>query len=142
MQRMAADFLADYIFLAVGRVGSSTDLIVQRVEFVLDSDKRSYLMDLLHAQKANGTHGKVLYFSGFVMFLSRTWLGWKFLLFCILSFPNLFTVFMTLYLFFVGCSTLLHWSLWRQRGGLMPWRTGFLEMVSLQLAFMETGHNR
>lgn len=59
---MAADFLADYIFLAVGRVGSSTDLIVQRVEFVLDSDKRSYLMDLLHAQKANGTHGKVLYF--------------------------------------------------------------------------------
>lgn len=70
MQRMAADFLADYIFLAVGRVGSSTDLIAQRVEFVLDSDKRSYLMDLLHAQKANGTHGKVLYFSGFVvMFL-------------------------------------------------------------------------
>jgi ATP-dependent RNA helicase DDX3X len=29
------------------------------VEFVLDADKRSYLMDLLHAQKANGTHGKV-----------------------------------------------------------------------------------
>lgn len=64
MQRMAADFLADYIFLAVGRVGSSTDLIVQRVEFVLDADKRSYLMDLLHAQKANGTHGKVLCFIG------------------------------------------------------------------------------
>ncbi|KAL6594951.1 hypothetical protein ACP70R_048054 [Stipagrostis hirtigluma subsp. patula] len=58
IQRMASDFLADYIFLAVGRVGSSTDLIVQRVEFVLDADKRSYLMDLLHAQKANGTHGK------------------------------------------------------------------------------------
>jgi len=58
IQSMAADFLADYIFLAVGRVGSSTDLIVQRVEFVLDADKRSYLMDLLHAQKANGTHGK------------------------------------------------------------------------------------
>ncbi|GJN24850.1 hypothetical protein PR202_gb12618 [Eleusine coracana subsp. coracana] len=58
IQRMASDFLADYIFLAVGRVGSSTDLIVQRVEFVLDVDKRSYLMDLLHAQKANGTHGK------------------------------------------------------------------------------------
>ncbi|XP_066360872.1 DEAD-box ATP-dependent RNA helicase 37-like [Miscanthus floridulus] len=46
------------IFLAVGRVGSSTDLIAQRVEFVLEADKRSYLMDLLHAQKANGTHGK------------------------------------------------------------------------------------
>eukprot|EP01018_Ginkgo_biloba_P021082 Gb_15078 [translate_table: standard] len=58
IQRLAADFLANYIFLAVGRVGSSTDLIVQRVEFVHEADKRSHLMDLLHAQKANGTHGK------------------------------------------------------------------------------------
>jgi len=40
-------------------VGSSTDLIVQRVEFVLDSDKRSHLMDLLHAQRENGIQGKV-----------------------------------------------------------------------------------
>lgn len=59
MQRLASDFLANYIFLAVGRVGSSTDLIVQRVEFVHESDKRSHLMDLLHAQRANGTQGKV-----------------------------------------------------------------------------------
>ncbi|KAH7512349.1 DEAD-box ATP-dependent RNA helicase 37 [Ziziphus jujuba] len=58
IQRMASDFLANYIFLAVGRVGSSTDLIVQRVEFVLESDKRSHLMDLLHAQRENGIHGK------------------------------------------------------------------------------------
>ncbi|XP_062112276.1 DEAD-box ATP-dependent RNA helicase 37-like [Humulus lupulus] len=58
IQRMASDFLSDYIFLAVGRVGSSTDLIVQRVEFVHEADKRSHLMDLLHAQKENGTHGK------------------------------------------------------------------------------------
>ncbi|XP_022732741.1 DEAD-box ATP-dependent RNA helicase 52B-like isoform X2 [Durio zibethinus] len=57
-QRLASDFLANYIFLAVGRVGSSTDLIVQRVEFVHESDKRSHLMDLLHAQRANGVHGK------------------------------------------------------------------------------------
>ena len=56
---MASDFLADYIFLAVGRVGSSTDLIVQRVEYVHDADKRSHLMDLLHAQKENPAHGKV-----------------------------------------------------------------------------------
>lgn len=61
MQRLASDFLANYIFLAVGRVGSSTDLIVQRVEFVNDSDKRSHLMDLLHAQVANGVHGKVMF---------------------------------------------------------------------------------
>ncbi|XAR60452.1 RNA helicase [Bertholletia excelsa] len=58
IQRLASDFLANYIFLAVGRVGSSTDLIVQRVEYVQESDKRSHLMDLLHAQRANGVQGK------------------------------------------------------------------------------------
>ncbi|KAK4482934.1 hypothetical protein RD792_010107 [Penstemon davidsonii] len=58
IQRLAADFLSTYIFLAVGRVGSSTDLIVQRVEYVLETDKRSHLMDLLHAQRANGVQGK------------------------------------------------------------------------------------
>ncbi|GLT66564.1 hypothetical protein SLA2020_389210 [Shorea laevis] len=58
IQRLASDFLSNYVFLAVGRVGSSTDLIVQRVEFVLESDKRSHLMDLLHAQRANGVQGK------------------------------------------------------------------------------------
>lgn len=60
VQRLASDFLSNYIFLAVGRVGSSTDLIVQRVEFVHDSDKRSHLMDLLHAQRENGNQGKVM----------------------------------------------------------------------------------
>ncbi|KAJ4896138.1 DEAD-box ATP-dependent RNA helicase 52 [Raphanus sativus] len=58
IQRLASDFLSNYIFLAVGRVGSSTELIVQRVEFVNDSDKRSHLMDLLHAQRENGNQGK------------------------------------------------------------------------------------
>ncbi|KAF5725516.1 DEAD-box ATP-dependent RNA helicase 37 [Tripterygium wilfordii] len=58
IQRLASDFLSSYIFLAVGRVGSSTDLIVQRVEFVQESDKRSHLMDLLHAQRTNGVQGK------------------------------------------------------------------------------------
>ncbi|KAI3471511.1 hypothetical protein Pfo_028161 [Paulownia fortunei] len=58
IQRLASDFLSNYIFLAVGRVGSSTDLIVQRVEFVHGTDKRSHLMDLLHAQRANGVQGK------------------------------------------------------------------------------------
>ncbi|KAL6576717.1 DEAD-box ATP-dependent RNA helicase 37 [Orobanche minor] len=58
IQRLAADFLSNYIFLAVGRVGSSTDLIVQRVEYVLETDKRSHLMDLLHAQRANGVQAK------------------------------------------------------------------------------------
>ncbi|KAG6511115.1 DEAD-box ATP-dependent RNA helicase 37-like [Zingiber officinale] len=58
IQRLASDFLYKYIFLAVGRVGSSTDLIVQRVEFVTESDKRSHLMDLIHAQRDSGAHGK------------------------------------------------------------------------------------
>ncbi|XP_057826004.2 DEAD-box ATP-dependent RNA helicase 52B [Cryptomeria japonica] len=58
IQRLASDFLSNYIFLAVGRVGSSTDLIVQRVEFVLGEEKRSHLMDLLHGQRASGAHGK------------------------------------------------------------------------------------
>ncbi|KAI7729236.1 hypothetical protein M8C21_004723, partial [Ambrosia artemisiifolia] len=58
IQRLASDFLSNYIFLTVGRVGSSTDLIVQRVEFVQESDKRSHLMDLLHAQRDTGSNGK------------------------------------------------------------------------------------
>ncbi|XP_042499087.1 DEAD-box ATP-dependent RNA helicase 37-like [Macadamia integrifolia] len=58
IQRLASDFLSNYVFLAVGRVGSSTDLIEQRVDFVQEMDKRSHLMDLLHAQRDNGMHGK------------------------------------------------------------------------------------
>jgi ATP-dependent RNA helicase DDX3X len=42
----------------VGRVGSSTDLIVQRVEYVQDADKRSMLMDLIHAQSALAPPGQ------------------------------------------------------------------------------------
>lgn len=49
IQRLASDFLGNYIFLTVGRVGSSTDLIQQTVIFVEDQDKRSTLMDLLHS---------------------------------------------------------------------------------------------
>lgn len=62
-QALASDFLSRYVFLAVGRVGSSTDLIAQRVEYVLESDKRSHLMDLLHAQRETGVNGKVILLS-------------------------------------------------------------------------------
>ncbi|MBA0827405.1 hypothetical protein Goarm_012188 [Gossypium armourianum] len=59
IQRLASDFLSDYIFLAVGRVGSSTDLIVQKVELVQEMDKRSHLLDLLRSQRSNATpHSK------------------------------------------------------------------------------------
>ena len=51
IQMLARDFLKDYIFLSVGRVGSTSENITQRVEYVEDADKRSVLLDILH------THG-------------------------------------------------------------------------------------
>ena len=49
---MASDFLQDYIFLTVGRVGSSHTLITQTVEYVQSyGDKCQMLMDLVHAVK-------------------------------------------------------------------------------------------
>lgn len=48
IQRLAADFMHDYIFLSVGRVGSSTDLIVQHVEYVKPEEKRQVLLDLIN----------------------------------------------------------------------------------------------
>jgi len=47
IQRLAGDFLDDYVFLAVGRVGSTTDNITQRVEFVEEGDKFPVLLDIL-----------------------------------------------------------------------------------------------
>ena len=47
IQRLAADFMHNYIFLSVGRVGSSTDLIVQHIEYVAANDKRQVLLDLI-----------------------------------------------------------------------------------------------
>ncbi|MBA0645628.1 hypothetical protein Goklo_013696, partial [Gossypium klotzschianum] len=45
MQKMASDFLAKYIFMAMNRVGSGTGLIVQRVEFFHESEERSHRTD-------------------------------------------------------------------------------------------------
>ncbi|QCD80673.1 ATP-dependent RNA helicase [Vigna unguiculata] len=58
IQKLASDFLSDYIFLSVGRVGSSTELIVQKIELVQDTDKRDKLVDHLCGQKVHGTNGK------------------------------------------------------------------------------------
>jgi ATP-dependent RNA helicase DDX3X len=49
IQILARDFLHDYIFLAVGRVGSTSENITQKVVWVEDYDKRSFLIDLLNA---------------------------------------------------------------------------------------------
>ena len=49
IQMLARDFLENYIFLAVGRVGSTSENITQKVVWVDESDKRSFLLDLLEA---------------------------------------------------------------------------------------------
>uniref|UniRef100_A0A453SAJ5 RNA helicase n=1 Tax=Aegilops tauschii subsp. strangulata TaxID=200361 RepID=A0A453SAJ5_AEGTS len=58
IQRLASDFLSKYIFITVGRVGSSTDLITQQVEFVTHDEKRTYLIDLLQKQSFTSSDGK------------------------------------------------------------------------------------
>ncbi|KAJ9116166.1 DEAD-box ATP-dependent RNA helicase [Naganishia adeliensis] len=50
IQSLARDFLKDYVFLSVGRVGSTSENIQQRVEFVEDNDKRSLLLDVISAE--------------------------------------------------------------------------------------------
>ncbi|KAL1409864.1 ATP-dependent RNA helicase ded1 [Vanrija albida] len=54
IQMLARTFLKDYIFLSVGRVGSTSENITQRIEYVDDHDKRSLLLDLLLAEQSNG----------------------------------------------------------------------------------------
>ncbi|KAL3282523.1 hypothetical protein HHI36_005705 [Cryptolaemus montrouzieri] len=49
IQKLARDFLDNYIFLAVGRVGSTSENITQKLFWVEDHDKRSFLLDLLNA---------------------------------------------------------------------------------------------
>ncbi|KAJ2339250.1 ATP-dependent RNA helicase ded1 [Coemansia sp. RSA 2671] len=47
IQMLARDFLKDYIFLSVGRVGATSENITQRIEYVEDEDKLSVLLDIL-----------------------------------------------------------------------------------------------
>lgn len=54
IQVLAQDFLMpNYVFLAVGRVGSTSENIMQKVVWVEEHEKRSYLMDLLDAGGAS-----------------------------------------------------------------------------------------
>ncbi|KAA8897201.1 ATP-dependent RNA helicase ded1 [Sphaerosporella brunnea] len=55
IQMLARDFLKDYIFLSVGRVGSTSENITQKVEYVEDPDKRSVLLDILHTHQGGLT---------------------------------------------------------------------------------------
>ncbi|PVG03137.1 DEAD-domain-containing protein [Serendipita vermifera] len=54
IQILARDFLKEYIFLSVGRVGSTSENITQKIEYVEDNDKRSVLLDILNAEDKNG----------------------------------------------------------------------------------------
>jgi len=47
IQRLASDFLNDYIFLTVGRVGSASKDVTQTVEYVENNDKLDTLMRFL-----------------------------------------------------------------------------------------------
>lgn len=49
VQELATSFLHDYIFLAVGRVGSTSENITQKIVWVDEHDKREFLLDLLEA---------------------------------------------------------------------------------------------
>nr|ACT35658.1 PL10-like protein [Haliotis asinina] len=49
IQILARDFLENYVFLAVGRVGSTSENITQKVVWVEENEKRSFLLDLINA---------------------------------------------------------------------------------------------
>lgn len=48
IQRLARDFLKEYVFLTVGRVGGAAADIVQKIEYVDDREKPSMLIDHLN----------------------------------------------------------------------------------------------
>lgn len=47
IQRLAGDFMGDYIFLTVGRVGAASENVSQTVEYVEQNDKLDHLMKFL-----------------------------------------------------------------------------------------------
>ncbi|KAI9137872.1 P-loop containing nucleoside triphosphate hydrolase protein [Paraphysoderma sedebokerense] len=53
IQVLAADFLNDYVFLAVGKVGSTSENITQKIEYVEENDKQDVLLDILHSTPAS-----------------------------------------------------------------------------------------
>jgi len=47
IQRLAGDFMKEYIFLAVGRVGAASKDVTQRIEWVEQNDKVDFVIDFL-----------------------------------------------------------------------------------------------
>jgi len=54
IQLLAKDFLKEYVFLSVGRVGSTSENITQKIEYVEDNDKQSVLLDILASMPTGG----------------------------------------------------------------------------------------
>ena len=50
IQNLAAEFLNDYVFLTIGKVGGTSSDIEQVIEEVPDSEKRERLIDLLSSE--------------------------------------------------------------------------------------------
>lgn len=48
IQRLAGDFLTEYIFVAVGSVGAPSRDVIQRVEWVEQNDKVNFVIDYLN----------------------------------------------------------------------------------------------
>eukprot|EP00794_Sanderia_malayensis_P008071 gene8071-8935_t len=53
IQNLAAEFLSDYVFLTIGKVGGTSSNIEQVIEEVADSDKRDKLVEILSSEGAN-----------------------------------------------------------------------------------------
>jgi ATP-dependent RNA helicase DDX3X len=47
IQKLAEDFLYGYIFLKVGRIGSTTESITQRVRWIEDTEKKKTLLEVI-----------------------------------------------------------------------------------------------
>ena len=59
VQELARNFLDNYIFLAVGRVGSTSENITQKVYLVEENEKRSFLLDLLSSSGISQQNGNI-----------------------------------------------------------------------------------
>jgi ATP-dependent RNA helicase DDX3X len=51
IQKLASDFLNEYVFLSVGRVGATSENITQKIELVRVEEKRFRLLEILNEHK-------------------------------------------------------------------------------------------
>jgi ATP-dependent RNA helicase DDX3X len=61
IQALARDFLKQYVFLSVGRVGATSENITQNIELVRDDEKRPKLLEVL--KENNAQEGLTLIFT-------------------------------------------------------------------------------